>query len=537
MIDVEKKAMKSWIMVSVLLLGLLCVHHPEAQETEGTNTPEAPDQIVQFYKDFLNLYMENDVRIQRLTAMREADAEQDAGELKEEIQERTGGQLQQLAKTARSAEWSHRTSVVESMNKLVRLYENYIQKVVSNWEPEEDDVRWMRRLSESEIIRERPELASPSLLRRAFLGELLSGFSVVPGIQDWLEGKIRRVQDWIGTKYDELFRTFVDLFSRVSRIVNDEDADDEERQRVIRNVRDEWAQFWGDVEGDNKWQEIRNQSNRLLSLFRDSSDRLPGAQDHWNQMIKDLKRQIGHLKGLQVKKPFMNEERRLIMLVKLSQAFAKRVRALEKGPTISISRMATTFVSDMNSRTPEDYWTVQNKEQLQRKKQRLVQNLERIFGELNKIGMGNFVDGYKEVPEQYKFPVDDIQNISKRLSAFYGDKEKEIGQKMLRLSRYVKARYELATTGISFMETYRNALQEQNHESPSGFIQFEQAFREQHLQQLQSLKQHVDLLNEIDQDLDSMIESIIQLQPDRLATAYFSESNKSNSAEGSNSQE
>lgn len=521
------------VLVSSVALSLNQLEGQNAgQPSTTTTTPDPPDQLVTLYKEMFDLYMQNYTRIDRLNSMRDSGAEQEVDALKERIRERTSNTLRELSDTVKGISWEHRPSAVRSMREMIRTYDLYVKKELSDWEPTDEQIRKIRRIGERNVASEAPELASAERLRRVFLGKLMGGTSVVPEVQLWIDGKITSVQKWIGKKYLDVFPLFNRLLSRVDEVFNDDEADEEDRQQALEQARKEWQTFWGESEQSNKWTSTRKKTNRLLSLFRDRGRLLPGGQDQWKARIMNLKKQIGDLQRLYVKQPFRDRQTRLRMILQLTKTFVNRAEQVANGRISQIiSAMPMTFISNLQSRDPEQYWNVESAEELENQKQRIIRSINGHFTNLNR-GLSD----WKESRETYNFPVSEIRSLIERLGAFYGKKELQIARKARRVSRFVEDRYVLSSDGVSFMRTYLNALQQVDANKPQAYVAFERAFREEHQSTIQELSNRTDRVKKINTNMSELINEIKDLDPANRAETYVKNQGSEKANETSNNQ-
>lgn len=495
-----------------------------SQEGENTSAAgDAPQAVVDFHKRFLSLYMENYERIQDLESMRSAGANDRAGDLKAKIRSSTEDALSNIHDKFRSArqDESARPFLV-SMKKALRIYPVYIDKIVNGWEPSREQVIKRRRLNDAEILRRNPEIANTSLLRRAFLGELLSNTQSIPQLGDWFNKRISRVNDWISEKYNALFPLFDRLLSRVQRVFNNDEAGEAKRKQVRTDVRNEWNDFWKDAGNTTEWSNIRDTLSRLRSLFRDRSNRLPGNQDRLKEQVAQLQQQIGKLQQLHVEQPFSNQEQRLRLMLRISKAFVKRAGYIGTGGSADlISGMAKQFLSRFINRSPEEYWNADNGEELTGKKTSVLEDLDAQF---QTLGLMN----YTSTREQYKFPFDTVLNLSSRLGTNYGAEEQNIARHVRDVAHFVQSRYYLSNEGLKLMEAYRNGLREVDADRPNEFVKFEVAFRKEYETELRQVQGHINRIEELRERMDTIEREMENVDPDELAATFFNGSTSDN---------
>lgn len=504
----------------VVLFALLCgALYAQPDEVDQEGTTDTPEEVLEFYKTFLTLYMDNYVRVNKLEAIRSAGSDEKAAERAGEIRDATEEKLSTLRDLFRSAQENGASdNVLGSMKKSLNIYPIYIDKIVTDWEPDRQQVLKRRRMSDSEMIRRDPTLASASLLRRVFLGELMSGVEVAGGMLTWIDGRMSRVTNWIGSKYSELFPLYERLLSRVTSVLNSDEASDERKEQVVSDVRAEWNQFWQDMGEGTKWKSMRNTVNRLRSLFRGRSDYVPGSQQHLKERIVELQKQIGDLRQLHVRKPFVNRENRLRMTLRLCKAFVNRAKRAGTGAAgQNVTNMISSHLSDLVNRTPEEFWNAENPDELEQKRKKETQGVQTLVGNLKFIR-------YQSLVKQYKFPFDSVMKIVKRLGVNYGKQEQELANRIRDIAQFVRSRYYISTEGLELLKSYRDALENQNLKNPTQYIKFEQQFRSQHQSRWRNASRHLSRLERIETEIDGRMEGVEQINPDEFVSARYGDS-------------
>lgn len=483
-------------------------------------TGEVPEEVAKFYRRFLDLYLDNYERVSDLKTMRDAGAPEEArAEIIETLKDSEGTieTLRDLFQSAKEKEAS--VSILKSMRKTLEIYPIYLDKVINDWEPSKKQVLKRRRMSDNKIIRLNPELATPSLLRGVFLGQLVSNVQSIPSLSEWFQQRFSKLDDWISSKYEKIFPLYLKLLSRVNRVYRSDDAGEEERTDVLQEVRNEWQRFWQDMDEDSDWQNMRSTVRRLRALFRDRGDRLPGAQNRINERVTNLQKQIGDLYQLYVEHPFVNQENRLRMILRLSKAFVNRAGKVGNGQAArDLSGTAIQFVTDMHHRQPQKFWSADDLEELEQKKEQELEELSATFADLS-------LKNYKTAPERYNFPFKSVLQLVQRLGTNYGKKEQEIANRVRDVAQFVTSRYELSTQGINLMQAYQNALQEREFSNPPEFVQFEEAFRAEYETELKQLMGHVNRIQNMRDNLDDMIEKVRNVDPDKRAATFASTTN------------
>jgi hypothetical protein len=506
-------------IIGVILLVLLSGAIFAQSEEVGPERSDAPEDVVEFYKTFLSLYMDNHVRINNLEAVRSAGSDEKASELASEIRtttDETLSTLRDLSRASQAGDVSNR--VLGTMEKTLRIYPIYIDKIVTDWEPSKQQILQRRRLSESEIIRRDPTLATPSLLRRVFLGELMSGVDVSHEMRSWLNQRITRVKNWIGSTYNDLFPLYERLLSRVQSVLTSDEASQEKKEQVVTDVRNEWEQFWTDMGDGSSWQDMRNSVSRLRSLFRGRSNYLPGSQEHVKENVSELQKQIGDLSQLHVQEPFVNRENRLRMTLRLCDAFVKRARrAGLDGEGQTVTSLISSYLTDFVNRTPEEYWNAEQSDQLEQKRKTEIQGIQTLVGTL-KGGR------YKSLRKQYEFPFDAVMQIVKRLGVNYGKQEQELANNIRDIAQFVQSRYYISTEGLELMKSYRDALEDQQLKNPKQYVKFEQGFRNEHQSRLRNASRHMSRLKRMETEIDGRMEGVEQINPDEFVSARYGDS-------------
>ncbi len=481
----------------------------------GSDESNFPEEVATFHRTFLKHYMTNQGRISDLRAIRSAGDRQQAQEVEGTVREQTNETLSELRNLYQAArEKGTGTMVLNSMRKLLEIYPLYINKVLSDWEPSDQQVLKRRRMSDNEIVQEQPQLAGAPLLRRVFLGELISSAQSVPEMEGWFDERISKVRSWIRSKYNELFPLFIRLVSRVDRVMNSDDKTDEEQKQVMQEVQTEWNQYWRDVGEGTTWHKMRRRVNRLRSLFRDRSNRLPGGQEMLKEDVQRLQKKIGNLQRIKTKKPFASRANRLEAMLQLSKAFVNRAKELgDSQESKGISTISMMFFEDHMDPPPKQVWQTQEPDQLKEQKKAKLE-------EINSAMVGLRYANFKEERKKYNFPIDAIQNIVSRLGTNYGKQEQSIAEAVRDMSQYVQAMYQLSTEGVDLMTSYQDALKEISIEQPNQMVNFERAFREKHQSSIQNLKGKINTIREMRDQIDKIVNHVRDVKPGELAAAY-----------------
>lgn len=514
-----------WASLLVLLFSVFCgTSNAQEESREGQEiTGDVTKEVAKFHRVFLNLFLDNYERISDLKTMREVGAPEDErAELIDAIKT-SEGKIESLRNLFRSAQEKNTSApILKSMRKTLEIYPIYLNKVIHNWEPSREQVLQRRRMSDNEIIRLHPKLGTPSLLRGVFLAELISSVQSIPALSEWFQERLSKVEDWISEKYEQIFPLYLKLLSRVNRVYRSEDAGEEKRKEVLQTARNEWHRFWQDMEGDSDWQNMRNTVRRMRSLFRNRGDHLPAAQAGIHEHISNLQTQIGDLYQLYMEEPFVSKDNRLRMILRLSKAFVNRAGSVGNGQAArDLSGTAIQFVSELRQRKPQSFWSAEDLEQLENKKEKELEELNATFADLK-------LKNYKSAREAYNFPFEAVFQLVRRLGTNYGKKEQEIANQVRNLAQFVQSRYELSTKGIKLMRAYRNALQSKNFSTPQEFVQFEEGFQSEYGSDLKRLMGHVNRIQNMQDDLDELIEKIKNVDPHERAAALRVKTNKQN---------